>query len=677
MSEDMSALNAALQSENTTLKRRINRMQKEFQHMVNLHERATQLRDYSEREKELQYEYNFLLLENAPDMMFVLGPDMKFRLATNTFIRFFRSSHTKELMGISFADFMKPVMSLKWIADIMKKFEQVIRDKSSLKYEDELSHNGENKYFSVAIAPAVNSKSEVMGIICVMHDTSELVLMKEAAETATKAKSSFLASMSHEIRTPMNAIKGLTDLMSLTELTSQQAAYIATTQVATSNLLTIIDDILDFSKIEANRYEIIPVVYDVGAMFVELCSLLQPKVDDKGINFSVFIAPDIPAEMIGDVTRIKQILINLINNAIKFTHQGGVRLDVNSNTIHPGECEILVQIIDTGQGIREKELSKIFHAFEQADYYKNRNIAGTGLGLAISKNLVELMGGTISAFSVYGEGSIFTVKIPQKIHNTAPIAKVERQREIRLLFLCENETKRIGMEKMLKSLGVNYAMAKSCHEFSQFFESNQYTHVLFDHDGDVDIITRYENALKGCAIASVKNIKSYTLSELPEFINVIFEPVLTMSLAGFLNDETECNMVQSKLDDTPGEFKLEKLRVLIVDDNEINLLVASEIVKYYEIEPDTALSGEEALVLVSKNEYDMILMDHMMPGMDGIQTTQLIRAMPLTQRPYIVALTANAIIGMEDIYLSSGFDGYITKPIEISKLNEIFARWAK
>lgn len=388
-----------LLKENRALKRRLERMQKEMKNLVALQERAMKLRDYSEREKKLQYEYNVLLLENAPDMIFILDPEMRFRLGTKAFVHFLGHDGPGMLIDQTFDELFEGVMPDDWIEATRELFENTVRERQQIQCNNEVNLAGERKVFSMSVAPAIDSGGKVMGVICLMHDSTELVSMKEAAEAATLAKSSFLASMSHEIRTPMNAIKGLSELMTRTSLSNQQKVYLDNIVNATSSLLMIINDILDFSKIEANRYEIAKVEYDTAIELDELCGLMQPKTTEKGIYLATDIDPALPSVLIGDNLRIHQILVNIINNAIKFTNEGGIVLSVSGEPLPSGEWLVTYRVKDTGQGIKEAELPKIFQAFEQANFYKNRNIAGTGLGLAISKNLADLMGGDISVTS--------------------------------------------------------------------------------------------------------------------------------------------------------------------------------------------------------------------------------------------------------------------------------------
>ncbi len=664
-----------LLKENASLKRRVERMTKEISYISNMYSQAASTRDYSEREKQLQYEYNYLFLENSQGIIFVLNSDMRYKIGTRVLVEFLGFRNADNLVDAHFSEIFADRMPRGWVEETHKKFIEVMNARTPLDYNEEISLPEGDRVFNMLISPAVNSKGDVMGIICQMHDNTELVRTKEMAEAATKAKTSFLASMSHEIRTPMNAINGLIDLLARTSLTAQQNAYITNVKSATVSLLQIINDVLDFSKIEANRYEIVDAEYESSAAIRDICNLMQPKTEEKGLYFIVDIAPGTPSSMRGDSLRINQVLINIINNAIKFTHQGGIRLDAHCS-FEPGDtCLLTFRISDTGQGIREDELDKIFKAFEQADHYKNRNISGTGLGLAISKNLVELMGGTIEVESEYGSGSAFTVKIPQKIVSRRPLAKVEQPETKRLLLFAETEEKARVISGMLRNLAVNPDIACSEADFTRRLGENDYTHVLLSSPEDPRIIESNENRLQNCVVGSIKSLSAYASLKFPDNVSILFRPVMVTAFADFLNGKAAVSAEQKHSDDGFDKYRFPGLKALIVDDNAINLIVASEIIKTYDIEPDEASSGGEALDMVLAAGYDIVFMDHMMPGMDGIEATAAIRALPVPKRPVIIALTANAILGMEKMYLDNGFDGYLTKPLSVSALNEIMLKW--
>ena len=382
---------------------------------------------------------------------------------------------------------------------------------------------------------------------------------REHEKQASRMKSDFLANMSHEIRTPMNAISGMAELILRCDTLEHAKEYAANVKNASRSLLTIINDILDFSKIEAGKLDIVPSTYQLTSVLNDIAGMAAVWIGDKPIEFAVEADSSLPFEMYGDEIRIKQILLNFISNAIKFTQKGKVTLRISGRQEDDDTIVLRASVSDSGAGIRQEDLPKLFTSFSQVDTRKNRAKEGTGLGLAICKRLTELMGGEVSVVSTYGEGSTFTATFPQKI---------------------------IG--------------AKPMGDFVQF-KNNQGMEVF---------------------------------------------------MSGFIAP---------------------KAIVLIVDDNEVNLAVAKGLLAPYQMELSAVTSAADCLALMKKKRFDMVFMDHMMPVMDGMEATKMIRQTD-TKTP-IIALTANAVSGARETYLQNGFNSYLTKPIELKELNAVLEEY--
>jgi CheY-like chemotaxis protein/nitrogen-specific signal transduction histidine kinase/HPt (histidine-containing phosphotransfer) domain-containing protein len=387
--------------------------------------------------------------------------------------------------------------------------------------------------------------------------TAELEVQTELAKSASVAKSRFLASMSHEIRTPMNAIIGMSELMRTDNLDEVQRGYFSDIKKMANSLLKIINDILDFSKIEAGKMELVPVHYNIFGLYNNIVSMCEYTASVKSLEFRGSFDKSIPEALFGDETRLREIITNIVNNAIKYTREGSVSLGMKK-IAKDGKDFLEITVADTGIGIKKEDFPKLFGTFQQLDQEKNHGIVGTGLGLSITKNLVAMMDGEITFSSVYGEGTTFVITLP--IIQGDP-AKIEQK-------------------------------------------------------GIVDRVTAKED-----------------------------------------------------------------VRILVVDDNSINITVALGFLATHNIFPDTATSGATAIKMVkAKAEqgcpYDLVFMDHMMPGMDGGEATKLIRAMGGEYKAMpIVALSANAVTGALEIFLEAGMNDFISKPIESQKLNAILLKW--
>ncbi len=491
-------------------------------------------------------------------------------------------------------------------------------------------------------------------------------------ERAANMKSDFLANMSHEIRTPMNAVIGMAEMALRENMTENARFYLHEIKAAGKSLLTIINDILDFSKIESGKMNIVEVEYEPMSILNDVTNIVITRLEDKDVELIVDIDPTLPNRLYGDNDRIKQVILNIVNNAVKFTKQGQVRIEVNYEKTLEDELLLKVAVVDTGIGIKKEDLSKLFESFQQLDSKRNRNIEGTGLGLSICKRLLTLMNGSIDVQSVYEEGSTFFIEIPQKIIDDKPSIFVNSHEPIHAAGLIDNRYVRAQIDKAVNKLGASFR--SMCHEEELyllpdlgisylFVESALFSERVYqfaERNPDITVVLVMEN--------------SELIKEILPNVRAIRKPVYSLNIAMIFNNES--------VHETEGQdvelfdFVAPEAEILIVDDNAINLTVAEGLLEPLNMKIDTAASGKEAIDKITAKKYDIVFMDHMMPELDGVETTHIIRrfhheydAMP------IIALTANAVDGTMEMFLKEGMNDFVAKPIELRLMISKIKRW--
>lgn len=524
--------------------------------------------------------------------------------------------------------------------------------------------------------------------------TTELVAAKEDAEQASSTKSEFLANMSHEIRTPMNGVLGMLELLQGTSLNDKQNNYTQTAHDSATSLLDIINDILDFSKIQAGQLYLEEVAFNLRDTVEDVAVSLANLASAKNIEINCYVPVDLQANVSGDPLRLRQVITNLVSNAIKFTEQGEVDICVNITEETSKDICVKFSIKDSGIGISRHKQDTLFKPFKQADGSTTRQYGGTGLGLSISKQIVKQMGGEIGVSSIEKKGSIFWFSVCfKRITGSETIPLVENSDNLRVLVVDDNETNRDIMHHYLTSWNIDNQTAKDAQTAlalmreAEMHEKNFDVVIIDYHMPETDglqlaKIIKQDTKLFACHLIMLTSVSDaddeiqqssieYVLTK-PARQTDIYNAI--MQVTGLSANNVQINS------QTEEEISLRegKARVLLVDDMMTNQLVAMEILRKFAITPDIATNGKEALTAVNENSYDLVLMDCQMPIMDGYAATEFIRAEEKEQnrkRLPIIALTANAMQGDKELCISSGMDDYLAKPFTQNALYEILNRW--
>ncbi len=495
----------------------------------------------------------------------------------------------------------------------------------------------------------------------------------QEALIANESKSIFLANMSHEIRTPMNAILGMSELVLRETIPNQAREHVYGIKSASKNLLSIINDILDFSKIESGKLEIVESEYRPSTLINDAVNICIARMGTSEVEFIVECDPDIPCVLYGDSLRIRQIIINLMTNAIKFTKSGAVTLKFSGRRTQEG-INLVISVKDTGIGIRPENISKLFDKFEQVDTKKNREVEGTGLGLSISKKLVMQMGGFINVKSRYGKGSRFYFTIPQKVIDDTPMAFLEKKVEGKMAFCVKNELYRYTILDMMDKLNIPVVYCNSKESFMDVQEDKTIKKLFLDYEIFMKDQDFFEDLSEKIDVVILKNRS--TNIEIRGKIKSLYKPLYVVPFTTVINGRGSID-VYKHTEESGASFFAPNTKILLVDDNQVNLKVAEGLMKPYQMEITTVDSGIKAIEMVQDVRYDIIFMDHMMPEMDGVETTKFIRSLKQEhiRNLKIIALTANAMGGSKEMFIAKGFDDFLAKPIELRSLDRILKKW--
>lgn len=677
--------------------------------LVLLFRRERQLRAEREVLEEALFQQQVLLrtlIDNLPESIYFKDAQSRFLLANQFVARVMGAKSPEDLIGKSDFDF--------YLADEAEKYyldeQALLRSGESLINEEETvvdQVTGEQRWFLTTKVPVRDEQGVVNGVVGMGQDITErkqteraLHQALEAAQAAAQAKSEFLANMSHEIRTPMNGVIGMTSLLSDTNLTPEQREFVDIIRTSGDQLLTIINDVLDFSKIEAGRMELEEQAFDLRHCVETALDLVAQGAANKHLELAYVIEDGVPGALVGDVTRLRQVLVNLLANAVKFTQEGNVLLRVSPQPEVSGSRRtIRFAVKDTGIGISAADQAQLFDSFSQVDASTTRKYGGTGLGLAISQKLVHLMGGSIGVESEPGVGSTFFFTIQAAVA-PSPVQVFQRPHhpllaDRRVLIVDDNSVNReILVRHATKWQMHPDAVASGPEALKRFAETPDYDLVLIDLQmPEMDGLELSERLCQQATDPPLMILlTSMYHAQIPPHAEqkcgiqkVLYKPIKPSHLYDVLVEAFQPTPAAQPRPSVPqrptpqgraAAAQPEGRRILLVEDNVVNQKVARRMLERLGYTPDLASNGREALEALARQPYDLVLMDVQMPEMDGLTATRRLReVLPPERQPSVVAMTAHALEGDEERCLAAGMDGYLSKPINLDALRTLLTTY--
>jgi two-component system, sensor histidine kinase and response regulator len=663
-------------------------------------------------------------MENIPENVYFKDLNSRFVRTSMKLARHFGFTDASQLVGKADSDFFSSEHASEAFADE----QEIIRTGQSLlaKEEEETWEDGRRAWALTSKLPLRDRHGVIIGTMGISHDITARKLAEEAlahkaqelertnvaleqlakiAEAANRAKSEFLANMSHEIRTPLNGVIGMTELALQTELTREQREYLDTVRFSAESLLGVINDILDFSKIEAGKVDLETVDFDLRECMDSTLKTLALRADEKGLELLCDVSPDVPHLLRGDPNRLRQIIVNLVGNAIKFTHEGEVALKVDTDGSRDSRCKLHFTVSDTGVGIQPEKLESVFESFSQADTSTTREYGGTGLGLTISRRLVQIMGGRIWVESEFGKGSAFHVTVELEHGEeiaVAPGTEFAQPGVLKgtsVLVVDDNRTNRRILEGMLTNWGMKPALASDGDQALAALQAARQS----GHPFQLILTDMHMPKMDGFElIERVKTVESSRTAA-----------IMMLTSGGHRNDAERCKDLgvaayllkpvrQAELRESiervlgaTSENRLgplittrtleesrsanSALNVLLAEDNDVNQKLATRLLEKRGHRVVVAVNGRQALEALRKAQFDLVLMDVQMPEMDGIEATVALRASERRTGLHqpVIAMTALVMQGDRERCLAAGMDGYLTKPIRPWALDEVLEKFSE